>query len=721
MLLRKRIFNILFILLLIIFTNEEEQKPETCEDKEAKEKTEYKLICDSFLNQDPSLRGGFNFEINEKVIDFIKKNDILPFPKSIFRGEMQGNFLHFMHLVYSKKLPLYFTVDQIIYPYIEITKDIIQIIIEKGIYTIFHNFLKQILDYGYKNNYDKKLLTYFSIGFKFLDNDTKIENDEVISDIIENILDISNSYTNPNDYYNITLLGYERNINKINFVKIDPLFNKNEKTMGLFHCITFFQNFIFNIRNELFTIYSIGEIIDKSGQSKKYKELKIFFKYLFNEEENMMNPLEIYEYINNNFENKTKTEKDINFNLYYKIKDIILKNSTLSFMSKYEFYDEREETEFNNQKKIKMSLFSYPYTFEEWINYKLVNINKKRMFPSFYEFISIIHNGKKMNELIMDRYNYKGKNNSTSENKKRMIKFRDGINMEKEFNETKDIIDKSLINEYKNWENSYENSFNYLLNIIGHSKDEFYDINNINNEEIKLKKKGFEGKIFNTLIGSYLHFKKDILLFEQFTVFENAVEGSLVDVYIEDNTKFYEELNKTTLIFKDYCINIIKNINNMHQRNKLTSYVEKKLNNLFIAYENIKKILYYQDQQIDDEKKQNLIKNMFYYNKDIKSYDGWYVDLYKQKDENNENKMYNLKIYAYNYCISKPLSQIDFKGAIIYGAMNYPEYSLIAIEDKFNRTKKLYIMSYYSGNEYPHGWSEEIDFNSLKSLIIRRK
>jgi len=720
MLLKRKIFNILIILLLIIFTNEEEEKTETCDNKEEKEKTEYKLIYDNFLNQDVFQGDGFDFEINEKVIDFIKKNDILHYPRSKFRGEMQGNFLHFMHLVYSKKLPLYFTVDQIIYPYIEITKDIIQIIIEKGLYNIFHNFLKQILDYGYKNNYDKKLLTYFSIGFKFLDNETKIENDEVISDIIENILDISNSFADPSDYYNITLLGYERNINKINFVKIDSIFNKNEKTKSLFHCITFFQNFIFNIRNELFTIYSIGEIIDKSGQSKKYKELKIFFKYLFNEEENMMNPLEIYEYINNNFENKTKTEKDINFNLYYKIKDIILKNSTLSFMSKYEFYDVREETEFNNQKKIKMSLFSYPYTFEEWINYKLVNIIKKRMFPSFYEFISIMHNGNKMNELILDRYNYKGRN-STNGIKKRMIKFRDGINMEKEFNETKEIIDKSLINEYNKWENSYENSFNYLLNIIGHSKDEFYDINNINNKDIELKKKEFEGKIFNTLIGSYLHFKKDILLFEQFTRFQHAAKGSLVDVYIEDNTKFYEELNKTTLLFKDYCINIIKNINNIHQRNKLTSLVEKKLNFLFIAYENIKKILYYQKQNIDDEKKQNLIKNMFYYNKDKKIYDGWYVDLYKKEGEKNGNEMYYLKIYAYNYCVSRPVTQMDFKGAIIYGAMNYPQYSLIAIDDKFNKTKKLYIMSYYSGNEYPHGWSEEIDFDSLKTLIYGRK
>ena len=52
--------------------------------------------------------------------------------------------------------------------------------------------------------------------------------------------------------------------------------------------------------------------------------------------------------------------------------------------------------------------------------------------------------------------------------------------------------------------------------------------------------------------------------------------------------------------------------------------------------------------------------------------------------------------------------------------MNYPEFGLIAIDDKINKTKKIYIMSFYSGNEYPHGWSDEIDFNSLKRLIINR-
>jgi hypothetical protein len=111
-------------------------------------------------------------------------------------------------------------------------------------------------------------MTYFLIGFKFLEKEKQSENDEITKKIIDNILNIKNIDIN-NDmdkYYNFTLLGHERSINKINFIKMNPLFNSsNINTKKLFHCITFFQNFIFNIRNELYTIYSIGKIIDKSG------------------------------------------------------------------------------------------------------------------------------------------------------------------------------------------------------------------------------------------------------------------------------------------------------------------------------------------------------------------------------------------------------------------------------------------------------------------------
>ena len=707
MLLKNKIFYILLIIFIIISKEDENKKTETCEEKINEE---YKILNDNyFFNQEKSKFDNFEFELNEKIMDFIKKNDIISYPKRYFLGTLQGNFLHFMHLIYQKKLPLYFTVDQIIYPFIEITNDINEKLIEIGIYNIFYEFLREIIDYGEKNNFDENIINYFLIGFKFLNKENTTENDRKILKIIDNILDLNNTDNNDNYYYNFTFLDYERNINKINFVKINPLFNNNLKTKKLFYCITFFQNFIFNIRNELFTIYSIGKLIDKSGQSEIYKQLKIYFKYIFNEEENIMNPLELYEFINNNFKDKNK---EINFNLYYKFKDIIIKNRTLSFMSNYTFYNEKEEIEFNNQKNSKVSLFSYPYHIEQWINYKLLNINKKRLIPSLYEYISIVHNGNKMRNLIMNRYHYLSKN-STKNNKNKMIKFRDGINMEKEFNEVKNIIDKSIKEEGKKWDNSYENSFNYLLNIIGHSKDEIFKIDN---EKNKLKKSGFEGKIFNTLIGSYIHFKKDILLFEQLTNFTFSENGTLVDVYFENNILFYEKIKEFTIILKNYTIQILKNMNNIEKRKNLSSYVETQLNKLFNAYENIIKVINYQKENRDSEEKNKIIKSLFYYNIEKKEYDGWYTDLYKINNKIN----YNLKIYAYNYHISEPINELNFKGSIIFGAMNYPEFGLIGIDDKFKKTKKLYLMSYYSGNEYPHGWSEEIDFDSLKRLIIRR-
>ena len=704
-------FEIFFLLILIdiIKGKEDNEKLETCDESNEPDNIDkYKILYDNyFLEQEKSSSNDFNFELNEKVINFLKNNSIISYPRSSFRGSLQGNFLHFMHLVYEKKLPLYFTVDQIIYPYIELTNDIIQKIIENGLYNLFYNFLSNVIEYGEKNNFDKNIINYFLIGFKFLVKEKKFEEDKIISENVNNILDDKNIDDN-NYYYNFTFLENERSINKINFVQINPLFNANSKTKNLFYCITYFQNFIFNIRNELFTVYSIGDIINKSGQSQIYKEIKKYFKYIFNEEENIMNPLEIYEYINNNYKNRSKTKDMINFNLYYKMKDIIIKNRTLPFMSNYHFYNEKEEVEFNNQKNSKLSLFSYSYEIEEWINYKLINIEKKRLFPSFYEYITVVHNGNKMNDLIKNRYNF-GKNN-TKKNKNKMIKFRDGVNMENEFNEIKGIIDKSLKEDKNIWINSYKNSFNYLLNFIGHSKDDI--------KMNKMDKFGFESKIFNTLIGSYIHFKKDILLFEQLTEFEFSENGTFIDIYFEDNMQFYEELNEITTIFKNYSMNLIKNIEDLQIRNNLTTFIDTKLNRLFTSYNNIIKMIQFQKENIYNEERRIIMKNIFYYNNKNKNYEGWYVDLYKMGNEDKIN--YNLNIYAYNYYISKTIKELNFKGAIIFGAMNYPEFGLISIKDKYNKENKLFILSFYSGNEYPHGWSYKIDYDSFKRIIIKR-
>ena len=696
-----KIYLINILIFFFLFKDNLCEKEETCEQNE---NDEYKIIYnDYFLNTEKDI--DFDFKLNEKVIDYIKKNTMITYPKKLFRGSPQGNFLHFIHLIYNKKLPLYFSFDQILYPYIELTQEITQNILDKGIYDIFYNFLKKILDYINKNkNIDDDLLIYFSIGFKLLDPNYKNEKDEIVSNIINNIL--NKDKLNISNYYNFTLFGYERNINKINFIKINPLFGSNINSQRLFHCITFFQNFIFNIRNELYIIYKIGELINNTGQKNIFEEIKKYFKYIFNEEENIKNPLEIYEYINENFPHRNKTKDDINFNLYYKIKDDIIKNRTFDFMSKFEFGNERDEIEFNNQIRSKISLFSYSYNIKDWINYKLLDINKRRLYPSFYEYITLVHNGNKMKKIIFNRYNYTKNKNKTKEYN--MLKFRDGINMEKEFNEIKDSLNHSMINDRDIWENSYENSFNYLLNIIGHSND---NNENINNSWI-------ESKIYNTLIGSYIHFKKDILIFEQGTIIQEGDNGALIDVYFEDNTEFYQELNKITLIFKNYSMNIINQIQNQTLKSELEKITLIKLNRLFTSYENILNIIKYKNDINKEKERKNLINKFFYYNKEKKAYEGWYVDLYKIKNDTEIN--YYLNIYAYNYHVSQPIKELKFNGAIVFGAMNYPEFGVIGIKDKINKTMKLYITSFYSGNEYPHTLTDEIDFKSLKRLIVNR-
>ena len=696
-----KIYLINILLFFFLFKDNLCEKEETCEQNE---NDEYKIIYnDYFLNTEKDI--DFDFKLNEKVIDYIKRNTMITYPKKLFRGSPQGNFLHFIHLIYNKKLPLYFSFDQILYPYIELTQEITQNILDKGIYDIFYNFLKKILDYINKNkNIDDDLLIYFSIGFKLLDPNYKNEKDEIVSNIINNIL--NKDKLNISNYYNFTLFGYERNINKINFIKMNPLFGSNINSQRLFHCITFFQNFIFNIRNELYIIYKIGELINNTGQKNIFEEIKKYFKYIFNEEENIKNPLEIYEYINENFPHRNKTKDDINFNLYYKIKDDIIKNRTFDFMSKFEFGNERDEIEFNNQIRSKISLFSYSYNIKDWINYKLLDINKRRLYPSFYEYITLVHNGNKMKKIIFNRYNYTKNKNKTKEYN--MLKFRDGINMEKEFNEIKDSLNHSMINDRDIWENSYENSFNYLLNIIGHSND---NNENINNSWI-------ESKIYNTLIGSYIHFKKDILIFEQGTIIQEGDNGALIDVFFEDNTEFYQELNKITLIFKNYSMNIINQIQNQTLKSELEKITLIKLNRLFTSYENILNIIKYKNDINKEKERKNLINKFFYYNKEKKAYEGWYVDLYKIKNDTEIN--YYLNIYAYNYHVSQPIKELKFNGAIVFGAMNYPEFGVIGIKDKINKTMKLYITSFYSGNEYPHALTDEIDFKSLKRLIVNR-
>ena len=705
-----------------------EGEGQTCEMKE-KPNNNFKdlIFSDYFLKQPRITKENintsnynstqyFDLSINENILKYISQNGVIPYPHQRFREKQQGNFLHFMHLAYEKNLPVYFTIDQIIYPYIEITKQINFDIIEYVFYPVYQAFINKIIDYGIKTNYSKGVVLYFSLSQKFLEDEdiykkiskknrnisnmdsAELTNSKLCDLIFNEIFERDD--TDENDYiYNFTLLGHKRTLNKFNFLKIKKIpKRKNEGNMGniisqrISNSLRFFQEFTFDGSKELFNIYLIGKIIVESGQENKYKKVKQFIKYFYNEEEDKMNPVEIYHFINDNYKNVTNDEKSMN-KLYNEIKEKLKKEKIYKFLKYVNFLDEEQKRIYYEEKEKEVNLFSYSLSIEDWVNNKMINIEKGRLYPSIVEYIDIVYDGKIARNTLLSRFNAK-------EVSDRIYLYRDGINMTEDLDHAKEFVEQSLNEEKDNWINSYENSFNYLLYIIGHSANE-----NDRNELIKS---------FNTILGSYIHFKKEILLIQQYTNITYAKEGFIPEIHFENNTLFYSEIKLVTQKYREQILDIINELEDNNLKKRMKGIANSKLKVLFEAYDKILKIL----NNADEKDRQNIINDAFYYDRKSRQYQGWYVELYK----NDYGKtVYDLDIYATNFYISTPIRQINFGGVVVYETMTYPEYGLTAINDVDKNKKKMYLFSTYNGNEYPRHYSEKIDFKGLQESIISRK
>ena len=640
----------------------------------------------------------FDFRTNRRMISVISKYDIVVYPKDRFIGKQQGNFLHFFHLAYSKRLPLYFDVDQIIYPYIEITKDLIQRVIKNGLYKILQEFFINVINYGKKENYEKGILLYFSIGLKFLNKSQEVVHNDVCEKLVNNILNIEKGEFN--HVYNFTLMNHVRSIDKMSFQQRRNILKGEEKLERISDCLRFYQNFHFELEKEFYIVYKIGNLIYKSGQDKIFNEIKKFIKYIFNEEEFVMNPLDIYLYISNYYRNYTMSNETAN-HLYEKISDNLIKETSLEFMNNYTFMKDKEKVKFIKERNSHTSLFFYPYLLEEFISYTLLNHDKYRYYPSYFEYVDIVHHGKLMEKTIYDRF----KGNKIEGG--RLLQFRDMIDMSKEFNYTKKIVKRSMRLDKDRWIDSYENSFNYLLNIVGLT-DKNWEKND--DKEIKL---------FNSLVGAYVHFKKETALFKQKTNIIYAENGTLIDLYFNPNVKFYTELEKISTIFQKHLLDLINYMEDKNAKIKLEQTIERRMKRLFTSYENILKGIELQNDVTKKETEfKKLKESMFHYDKKKKRYKGWYVDLYK---DNDGDINYDLDIYLFNYFMARPLNKINFKGIIDYVSMNFPEFGLINVGDGYYEPKRMFLFSSYLGNEYPILWTENVNFKGLKELIMTRR
>ena len=649
----------------------------------------------------------FDLSVNKNILNYIRYIEAIPYPHPRFKDKQQGNFLHFMHLAYEKNLPLYFGLDQIIYPYIEITKQLNYDIVEFAFHPVYLTFFNKLINYGIKNNYNNDIILYFIIGSKFMYENKEIENNIEINqnnfELLKNNFKIcekfqndifSNNENDTNYMAEIDILGKKRSFNKLNFIKINTGFKKgNIISQQITNSLRFFQELIFDASDELYNVYLIGKLIVESGQVKIYKKIKEFIRYIFNEEQDNFNPVELYNYINENFPSLNKTKKEIN-SLYDKIKQKIRKKKYFDFLNYIDFVDEQQKEAYFEENNKLINLFSYSTSIEDWVNNKMVNYQKGRVFPSILELMDIAFDGRMGRNTLFDRFDKKVNNT--------FFLYRDGIDMKKELVKAKILIEKSYKEEKDKWLNSYEYSFFYLLHIIGNAPK-----NNDRNGLIKS---------FNTIIGSYVHFKKDILLIEQYSNVTQSENGNIPDVYFENNTLFYTEIKEITKKYKEHIIDFAEVLENEKLKNKVNEVVNFKVNELLKAYDNILTIL----TNNDKNKKDDIIDKMFYYNRRQQTYAGWYVDLYKN---NNFEIVFNLDIYAYNYFIAYPIQEMKFEGAIVYEAMNYPEIGILAIkenEQEYSK-KKLYLFSTYMGTEYPRNFVTKVNFKGLQESIYSRR
>ena len=122
-------------------------------------------------------------------------------------------------------------------------------------------------------------------------------------------------------------------------------------------------------------------------------------------------------------------------------------------------------------------------------------------------------------------------------------------------------------------------------------------------------------KTFNSLIGAYVHFKQENILFKQKANVEYESEGGFLDLYFNPNVKFYTVLEKISTIFQNHLLDLINCMQNKTIKIKLEQNIERKMKRLFTSYENILKYIEIQDKIVDKTEIKKMRDHMFHYDK----------------------------------------------------------------------------------------------------------
>jgi hypothetical protein len=630
------------------------------------------------------------------------------FPPKKFQYNNQGSFLHFYKLAYEKGLPVMFSTDSMLHAVNENTNRVVVSFLENvfifGLKKFFENLvhhceqLKENTDLVKHKLQISSAQIYYAVGIRYL-QDGLATAYEAPSDIQPYVLGVSalaKKYTTNN-------FGVMMKNRKINTAGMRPagFWKRSRKLANIWTTLKFYNIMKLDLRSDLKAIYLLGKLIVESGNKAYYYELRDMIKYLIGEEHTTPDFVQVYELGKELFKDDKNEIYELDDDQIHKLNTLIVKKiegkstytNDLRFLSDYIFYSQESYDRFRSDKEDTSFLFNKGQSLEDWVLNKLIEVKEEgaKLIASSYELIDAMHHAGTYRPLVFNRY----KGQKTFGEREQMMKFRDAVDIQENFEKAKYSIKRSMENEPQNWRKNLQFHNHYLLykstRRIKHSQDPIF------------KSGIYKESNFYTAWGGYVHFKRQIQLMtvklpsESPKVYNSTLVG-IPEVVIEPHLEFYKELENYWNTFKSKINEFVNRGEYMMEINY--QEIKSEINQSFDPMTNaltmiIKGIKLQETGQMTDEFRDSL-KNIIYYDENLK-WTGWYANLFDNVA--HPESIFNYDVWILNAGHFPAAKNLEFEGAALFNIMRMPNLGLITLEDQYEKTRKLMLFAKYNVKE----------------------
>lgn len=297
-----------------------------------------------------------------------------------------------------------------------------------------------------------------------------------------------------------------------------------------------------------------------------------------------------------------------------------------------------------------------------------------------------------------------------------LVPLRDGIDLTEYFEKAKYSIKDSMNDHPENWRKNILNHMHYIL---------YKSSRRIKLSDPVYRTPYYKQKNFFTAYSGLVHFKREFAIMKSIPKVKK-VKGGLVDVVMEPNIGFYEEilelytnyknlLNELkTFAAQELLLNAPTNSNLRFSFVNARSLYQHAIDVTEMLLDAIKK---QESGKMDEETKNNL-KELVSFNDQYNSWIGWYV---KFLNQNSHEDIFSFYSWGSKIHASPPIEDKQFNGAVFYNYMNFPLIGLIVKEDKFTKKRKLLLHSSYYAKESIKRFAPKVNFSEEVEALENRE